>query len=208
MFHLPLSSVQQHFGDIDIYLFDQILKGRIAKGMKLLDAGCGNGRNIEYLMQTGVKVYGADLSEEAIKQVRKKLSTLAPNISPNNFVVTDLTQLPFEDNAFDVVICNAVLHFANNEEHFRAIFSEIWRVLAKGGMLFCRLSTTICMEGKLVQVSPHRYQMPHGATWFLATEKLIREITTQFNATYIEPLKTVLIEQERSMTTLVLRKQA
>lgn len=207
MFHLPISSIPSHFGNIDIYLFDQLLKGRIQKGMKLLDAGCGAGRNIQYLMQAGVKVYGVDASEEAIAKTREMAAELAPTLSPRNFVVADLARLGFEDASFDVVLCSAVLHFAQNEAHFRDMMWEMWRVLKPGGIFFSRFSTTIGMEGKLQQVGPSRYQMPHGPVWFLADEDLIQELIYTLNAEKLEPLKTVLIEQERSMTTLVLRKK-
>ncbi|MBC5991293.1 class I SAM-dependent methyltransferase [Pontibacter cellulosilyticus] len=206
MFHIPLTSLAAHFGNIDIYLFDQLLKGRISKGVKLLDAGCGEGRNIQYLIQAGVKVYGADVSAEAIDKVKSMASELAPALSPKNFVVADLSAVPFADAAFDVVICSAVLHFAKSEEHFRSMVQELWHVLKPGGMLFCRLSTTIGMEGKLQQVGERMYQMPHGPVWFLADEALLREIIAEINAEMLEPLKTVLVEQERSMTTFVLRK--
>ncbi|TPE46335.1 class I SAM-dependent methyltransferase [Pontibacter mangrovi] len=207
MFHLPISSLPAQFGNIDIYLFDQLLKGRIRKGMKLLDAGCGGGRNVQYLMQAGVKVYGADASEEAIAKVRGMAAELAPTLSPKNFVVADLANLPFADAAFDVVLCSAVLHFAYDEAHFRSMILELWRVLQPGGMLLCRFSTTIGLEGKLQEVAPGKYQMPHGPVWFLAHEPLVRELVYTLQAEMLEPLKTVLVEQERSMTTLVLRKK-
>ncbi|OKL40366.1 class I SAM-dependent methyltransferase [Pontibacter flavimaris] len=207
MFHLPLTSIPAQFGNIDIYLFDQLLKGRIRKGMRVLDAGCGSGRNIQYLMQAGVKVYGADISEEAIANVRAMASELAPTLSPKNFVVTDLTDLPFEDAAFEVVLCSAVLHFAQSEAHFRRMLQQLWRVLKPEGMLFCRFSTTIGMEGKLQQVAPQKYKMPHGPVWFLADEPQLRELIYTLEAELLEPLKTVLVERERSMTTLVLRKK-
>ncbi|GAB3204098.1 ubiquinone/menaquinone biosynthesis C-methylase UbiE [Pontibacter aydingkolensis] len=206
MFHIPLTSLGAHFGNIDIYLFDQLLKGNISQGMKLLDAGCGEGRNIQYLMQAGVKVYGADTSEQAIEKVRSMAAELAPTLSPKNFAVADLASLPFDDAAFDVVACSAVLHFAKSEDHFRSMAMELWRVLKPGGMLFCRLSTTIGMEGKLKQIGHKLYQMPYDQVWFLADEGLLNELITGWQAEKLEPLKTVLVEQERSMTTLVLRK--
>lgn len=208
MFHLPISSLPAQFGNIDIYLFDQLLKGRIQKGMKLLDAGCGKGRNVQYLLQAGVKVYGADASEKAISEVRAMAAELAPTLSPKNFVEADLATLPFADAAFDVVLCSAVLHFAHDEAHFRSMVQELWRVLQPGGMLFCRFGTTIGLEDQLQQVGERMYQMPHGPVWFLADEALVRELVYTLNAEMLEPLKTVLVEQERSMMTLVLRKKA
>ena len=50
-----------------------------------------------------------------------------------------LEAMPFGDAVADVVICNSVLHFARDEQHFLAMVEELWRVLRPGGMLFCRL---------------------------------------------------------------------
>jgi 2-polyprenyl-3-methyl-5-hydroxy-6-metoxy-1,4-benzoquinol methylase len=46
----PADNLRREFGDIDIYVFDQLLRGRITEGMRVLDAGCGGGRNIVYMM--------------------------------------------------------------------------------------------------------------------------------------------------------------
>lgn len=201
-----LSALPALFGNIDIYLFDQLLKGRITKGMQVLDAGCGAGRNVQYLMQAGVTVYGADVSAEAILEVRRLAQQVAPELPFQNFTVADLAQLPYADAQFDAVLCSAVLHFSKDEQHFRNIVRELWRVLKPGGMFFCRLSTTIGMAGKLQQVQERHYQMPHGAVWFLADEDLLRSVTAWLGAAWPEPLKTVLVGQERSMTTWVLQK--
>lgn len=206
MFHLPITSLTAHFGDIDIYLFDQLLKGRIQKGMTLLDAGCGNGRNIQYLMQAGVKVYGADVSEKAIDEVKQLAKELAPTLPARNFIVSDLAALPYPEPYFDVVICSAVLHFAKDEAHFRSMVQELWRVLKPGGMLFCRLSTTIGLEDKLQHLQGRFYRMAHGPVWFLADEKLLVELEQQLGAERLDPLKTTVVEQDRSMTTWVLLK--
>jgi len=201
-----LSSLSTIFGNIDIYLFDQLLKGRIQEGMKLLDAGCGGGRNIAYLLQSGVQVSGVDASAEAVKEVQQMAATLAPHLSSHNFIFADLSALPYSDSYYDVVLCSAVLHFAKDRQHFIHMVQELWRVLLPDGMLFCRFSTTIGMEGKLRRVAEHLYQMPHGPIWFLADEDLLQELESQLQAERLEPLKTVLVEHERSMTTWVLRK--
>jgi len=61
----PSEDLRREFGDIDIYLFDQLHRGRIAEGMKVLDAGCGAGRNLVYLQRRGFDVWGTDGDEHA-----------------------------------------------------------------------------------------------------------------------------------------------
>ncbi|PRY15507.1 methyltransferase family protein [Pontibacter ummariensis] len=201
-----LSTLPSLFGNIDLYLFDQILKRRISEGMSVLDAGCGTGRNIEYLMQAGVAVHGVDSSVAAIEKVRELAKLLAPQNPTNHFILADIADLPYPDASFEVVLCSAVLHFAKNENHFRMMVQELWRVLQPGGMLFSRFSTTIGMAGKLQQAGEHLYQMPHGQVWFLADEAMLVELQGSLAATMLEPLKTVLVGHERSMTTWVLQK--
>lgn len=201
-----LSALPGLFGNIDIYLFDQLLKGRIQEGMSLLDAGCGDGRNIYYLLQAGIKVYGADSSPEAVAQVKQLASRLAPQLPPDNFAEADLAALPYPDSMFDVVICSAVLHFARSESHFRSMAQELVRVLRPGGMLFCRFSTTIGLQGILQPIEGRFYRMSHGPVWFLADEILVTDLEKELRLERLEPLKTVLVEQERGMTTWVVRK--
>src|SRR5437588_5545619 len=103
------SSTNLHdwFGEIDIYLFDLLLKGRITPEMKLLDAGCGGGRNLTYFFKTGFDVSGVDQSSAAIAETRSLAAALAPNIPFENFRVEAVEKMPFGDSAFDVVLSSA-----------------------------------------------------------------------------------------------------
>ncbi len=74
--------LQEWFGGIDIYLFDQLLKGRLTSSTRLLDAGCGGGRNLIYFLRTGYDVYGVDESSRSIAQVRGLAASLAPHLQP------------------------------------------------------------------------------------------------------------------------------
>jgi len=120
----PLN-LQELFGEIDIYLFDQLLKGRITSDMRLLDAGCGSGRNLTYFLNSGYDVCAVDSSLYSIAQVQKLSSILAPHLSPNNFRAEPVEQMSFDDETFDVVISRAVLHFARDEQHWHGMVDEM-----------------------------------------------------------------------------------
>ena len=66
-----MTDLQTLFGGIDIYLFDQLLRGRIPVGLTVLDAGCGTGRNLVYFLRNGYRVLGADSDAAAVAEVRR-----------------------------------------------------------------------------------------------------------------------------------------
>jgi SAM-dependent methyltransferase len=115
------------FGDIDIYLFDQMLRGRVPATARVLDAGCGEGRNLVYLLRAGHAVYAADSRSEAVAAVQALAARLAPSLPPGNFRCERVEAMSFEDGCADLVISSAVLHFARDEDHFRAMLLGTWR---------------------------------------------------------------------------------
>jgi SAM-dependent methyltransferase len=199
-------TLQEQFGQIDIYLFDQLLKGRIAPGMRILDAGCGSGRNIVYFLREGYEVYGADADAETVEDVRALARKLAPGLPASNFRVEPVERMSFEDACADVAISNAVLHFARDDAHFEAMLMGMWRVLRSGGLFFCRLGSTIGMESRVEHVQGRRYRSPDGAERYLVDEALLGSMTERLGAVPAEPLKTTVVQNLRSMTTWVLRK--
>ncbi len=196
----------EFFGDIDIYLFDQILKNRFAPEMKILDAGCGGGRNLVYFLRCGFSVFGVDQNLEAVEYVRRLAQTLAPAISPKNFQISAVEKLPFADETFEWVLSNAVLHFADNEKHFDAMLREMWRVLKPSGKLFARLASTIGIEDKIEEIAENRYLLPDGSERFLVDERMLIEATENLGGIFIEPIKTTNVQNLRSMTTWVIGK--
>ena len=195
-------TLQQQFGQIDIYLFDLLLKGRILPGMRILDAGCGYGRNLVYLLRAGYEVYGADIDPEAIEYVR----SIAPPLPPSNFRVEDVAQMSFDDAFADVVISNTIFHFANNDAHFEAMLNGSWRVLKPGGLFFCRLASTIGMESQFERIHGRRYRSPDGAERYLVDAAMLESITARLGAELAEPLKTTVVQYQRAMTTWVVQK--
>ena len=126
-------SLTEQFGQIDIYLFDQLLRGRITPDMSVLDAGCGNGRNLVCLLKQRCTVFGVDASARAVGETRELARRLDPQTPADRFRVERLEALWFEDGTFGAVICSAVLHCADRQAHFERMLGELWRVLAPGG---------------------------------------------------------------------------
>jgi SAM-dependent methyltransferase len=197
--------VQEQFGQIDIYVFDQILRGNIAAGMKVLDAGCGYGRNLVYLLREGAEVFALDADAAGVAHVKALAAELAPQLPAENFRVGAIEKMPFADEFADVVICNSVLHFARDEEQFLAMVTELWRVLRPGGMLFCRLGSRIGMEFE--RLRGQIYRIGDGSEWFLVDEAALLDMTRQMDAVLVDPLKTTVVQDYRCMTTWVVRKR-
>ena len=201
----PSDQLRREFGDIDIYLFDQLLRGRITPGMRVLDAGCGGGRNIVYLLRFGFEVWGIDESPDAVAKVRRLAATLAPRVG-DRFTVGSVSAMPYADASMDLVISSAVLHFARDESHWRQMIDEMWRVLAVNGSLFCRLAITVGQEGKLRPLGGRRYVMPDGSERFVVDEELLSSTMQRLGAAPLDPLKTTVVQNLRSMATCVWRK--
>ena len=199
-------NISEFFGDIDIYLFDQILKNRFSPEMKILDAGCGGGRNLVYFLRSGFPVFGVDRNADAIEYVRSLAQMLAPDISPENFQISSIEKMPFPDEKFDLIISNAVLHFADDELQFDRMLREMWRVLKPSGMLFARLASTIGIANKVEKISERRYLLPDGSERFLVDEEMLIAATENLGGTFIEPIKTTNVQNLRSMTTWVICK--
>jgi tellurite methyltransferase len=199
------STLQEQFGNIDIYLFDQLLRGQIRSGMRVLDAGCGGGRNLVYLLRNGFEVSGNDAEAGAIEQARRLAEELAPG-RQHDFRVEPIERMSFADLSFDVVIASAVLHFARDEAHFETMLRQMWRVLKPGGIFFARLASTIGNEQRVVARGEGRYRLPDGSERFLVDAEAIETWTARLGGQLLDPIKTTVVHDQRSMTTWVARR--
>jgi SAM-dependent methyltransferase len=196
------------FGPIDIYLFDQLLRGRIAPGMTVLDAGCGHGRNLVFLLRQGFEVCGLDPDPEAIRAVRALARELAPQLPESSFRAEPVEASSFPDGAADVVISSAVLHFARDESHFEAMLRGTWRLVKPNGLLFCRLASSIGMEGRFRPLGGRRFGLLDGSERFLVDQPYLLALTAELGGTLVDPLKTTVVQDQRCMTTWVVRRRA
>jgi SAM-dependent methyltransferase len=201
-----VSPLCKQFGPIDIYLFDQILRARIVPGMQILDAGCGGGRNLIYFLKEGYQVFGVDADPQAIAEVRQLACSLAPGLPPANFRVETVEAMSFSNAFVDLVISSAVLHFAHNDQHFEAMLRDMWRVLKPGGILFCRVASSIGMEQQVQRLTGRRFLLPDGSERYLVDETHLVRLTGELRGEMIDPIKTTIVRNQRSMTTWVLQK--
>ena len=199
-------NLREQFGNIDIYLFDQLLKGNLAPGISLLDAGCGGGRNLVYFLRQSYEVFAVDTNPQAVQQVQALAASIAPHLPAQNFQVADVADLPFANAQFDLIISSAVLHFARDTQHFDQMLAEMWRVLKPGGMLFARLASSIGIEARIRPVGNGWFALPDGTVRFLVDEAMLSVATKRLGATSLEPLKTTNVANLRCMTTWVLGK--
>ena len=200
------TDLQQLYGNIDIYLFDQLLKGTYNNCNTVLDAGCGGGRNLVYFLRNGFDVYGIDPDAEAVNVVKHVSAVLSPTNSSKHFKIATAEKLPFKDNYFDLVISSAVLHFAQNEIHFDQMLRSMWRVIKPGGYFFARLASDIGIENLVFDLNNGRYLLPDGSERYLANEQMLLHYTNQLNGYMHEPIKTTNVQNLRCMSTWCLQK--
>jgi tellurite methyltransferase len=201
-----MPALRDQFGDIDIYLFDQLLRGRILPPMRILDAGCGGGRNLVYLLQNGYDVMACDRDPGAVRAVRALASRLAPNLPDENFRVEPVESMTFPPASADLVIVSAVLHFAESDEQFDCMLRSAWRVLGTGGMFFARLASSIGIEDKIQRIDGRRCRLPDGTDRYLVDEPMLTTLTAEFGGELCDPIKTTVVQDQRAMTTWVVRK--
>jgi len=201
----PSADLRAMFGDVDVYLFDQLLRGRFDGRRRMLDAGCGAGRNLPYFLSHGYEVFAIDEDPPAARAVRKLAAQLAPTLPHDNIRQGTLHALPWPDGRMDAVVCSAVLHFARDRVHFDRMLDELWRVLARRGLFFARLASSIGIETQLPETTG-RVRLPDGSDRFVVDEKLLLDAAYERGGTLLDPIKTTNVQQQRCMTTWVLQK--
>ena len=199
------AELRREFGEIDIYLFDQLLRGRFDTRRRLLDAGCGFGRNLPYFLTHGFELRLADADAGAISAARQLMAESGVALPPGQIHCGPLESLPWDDGSSDAVICSAVLHFARDEQHFASMLQEMWRVLAPGGLFFARLATSIGLERQLSS-AVGRVRLPDGSDRFVVDEPTLLNWTSTLGGALLDPIKTTNVQNMRCMTTWVVQK--
>jgi SAM-dependent methyltransferase len=203
----PSAELRATFGEIDIYLFDQLLRGRFDRRRRILDAGCGDGRNLLYFLRRGFDCFGIDQDPSSIARIRSLAAEHAPHLPADQFLAGDLDRLPWEAVSMDAVICSAVLHFSSDEAHFGRMVQEMWRVLAPDGLFFARLASNIGLE-EAIGPAGRTARLPDGSRRFVVDERMLTGWAERLGGRLLDPIKTTNVQRQRCMTTWCLAKPA
>ena len=198
---MNIQELNRNLGNIDIYLLDQLLKGKINDEMKVLDAGCGEGRNLVYMINNNFDVYGVDQNPTAIRMLQMS----AKNMEPERFIVSTIEDMIFPLNVFDYIISSAVLHFAKSHDQFDIMVKKMTEVLKPGGTLFIRMCTDLGLK-PVTNLNKGVYELGDGSERYLFKEGKLKTFLTHHGLSLLEPLKSVVVHEQRSMGVLILQK--
>lgn len=186
--------------NVDIYLIDQLMKGRVQPNDRILDAGCGRGRNLRLFLENGFDCVGIDPNGKAIEQLRQKYPD-----HQERFILSSIEDYKDADG-FDFIVCNAVLHFATDHAHFDRQFTSLVGLLRPSGTLFIRMTSTVGFD--VPAVSPTGvYDLPDGTRRYLITREQITDLCNRHGLQLLDPVKSTSVDNLRSMATLVFGKE-
>ena len=86
------------------------------------------------------------------------------------------------------------------------MLASMWRVLKPGGLFFCRLASSIGIADRVHPVGDGRFRLPDGSERYLVDEAALIDATARLGGDFLDPIKTTVVQDQRAMTTWVLRK--
>jgi len=196
----------EHLGKTDVYLLDQFMKRRFRRGGRVLDVGCGSGRNLDLFLRGDYEVWALDPRYESVGATRERAARMGRPIPEERVFVGPVEHAPFRMESFDTVLAVAVLHFAHDPGRFREMLDACWRLVAPGGVLFTRLATRIGIEDAVEDLGDGWFRSPDGREWLLSSAEDLAHHTERLGAQLVEPVKTVNVGGERCMSNWILAK--
>lgn len=201
------SELLEQLGNIDIYLLDQLMRGRIHSDMKLLDAGCGYGRNSEYFIRNNYDISGFDKKEESLNELKNNIPTWNPNFDLHKFQLGTIENPPFQNQQFDFIISSAVLHFAESRKHFIQLFESMIHLLKANGILWIRMCAKHTIESYARHIEDDIYSLPDDSTRYLLDLNVLSQLQQKHQLQLLDPFKTLNVSNIRTMSTIILQKQ-
>jgi 2-polyprenyl-3-methyl-5-hydroxy-6-metoxy-1,4-benzoquinol methylase len=172
----------------------------------VLDAGCGEGRNMPFFINNGFSIYGIDINPDAIKMARIYCKSLNKKYEVEQIQEFSIEKNPFQDNFFDAIICINVLHAAKNRNVFFHWFDQLIRMLNYGGFLLLGMQSQIGTGRNYKQSDRKAMNETDKEGSYLLTRDLLEEILRLDYLKTVENTKTIMIDDIISHTYLFLEK--
>jgi SAM-dependent methyltransferase len=167
--------IQNLVGYADMHVLEQFMKGLFRVGSTLLDAGCGEGRNLHLFVDSGVRYFGLDTDRRALKMARTYLRSTDSTFDDELLQRGRLSNNHFPDACFDAVLLISVLHHCADIQEFRQELTGLKRILKPGGTVIIKMNTSQFGKFGTVQKSP--VSLPFEESHL----KIIKEILAPVN---------------------------
>lgn len=141
-------------------------------GKRVLDLGCGGGRNTKMLLDLGYDVFACDLHKEMVEITRDEYAKYAPGKNlKKRVVLCPMIELPYKDNFFDIVLSHGVYHNAVSISEFIKALYESARVLKRGGYLCFNIFSAVFIGGDFKKIKNNLYLTREGLPMILLSSK-------------------------------------
>lgn len=203
---MDFRALNKELGNADLLLIDQILKGRFQPDARILDAGCGEGRNMVYFVNNHFPVYGLDQNPEMVTMARLIARSINKNYTVENIIQGTIEKNPFPATFFDVVLCINVLHAARDTDHFFEMVESLLKVLRKGGGLYIGMASISPAGEECITSSSRKNNESDTPVKILMNEDLMRRLLELKTIEKDGPAQFHQIEGSICMTGIWFRK--
>lgn len=149
--------------------------------VKVLDLGCGGGRNTSLLLEKGFDVNACDLHSEMVNATRKKAAAFLSGAEVESRIIrANMQELPYGDNTFDVVLANGVFHNVSSVQELQLAIAETSRVLKSKGNLCLNMFSADFVDPTLEEInSAGLYKTPNNIDMLLITSEDILKMLAE-----------------------------
>ena len=179
--------------------------------VRVLDLGCGGGRNTELLLKMGFNSWACDLHKEMVAASKQRISKLFGEKNANKIVLASMLNLPFRSGYFDVVVSSGVYHNTRSIGEFQKAIRETSRVLKTGGFLCLNVfyKGRLPRDFKKIKSKKYTYLTRNGLFTTLLPRKKFLEISRNSGFIPVEKLvsyESGVLTGKRSVLRGVLKK--
>lgn len=151
------------------------LQKHVTKNARVLEIGCGLGRNIQDILPVTKNITGIDHDKKTITNIKNKFL----KYSSLNFQEAEAEKLPFKNEVFDFVVCFTT--FGNFGNKKSIILNEMKRVLKKSGSIIIDVFSEDALEERLKVYKKSRGKFKVEGTTVFFDDGLGDKISEQFN---------------------------